>query len=64
MKIDFRPNHVIIAVLKTLLFIAIVSCVDFGVNALAKVETSATSYTLMMAFSAIFLHYYDKEDEK
>ena len=64
MKLDFRPNHVMIAVLKTLFFIAIVSCVDFGMNALARVETSKISYTLMMAFSAIFLHYYDKEDNK
>lgn len=60
MKIDFR--HVIIAVLKTLFFIVIISCVDFGVNTLAKVETSEISYALMIAFSAIFLHYYDKED--
>jgi len=64
MKIDFRPNHVMIAVLKTLFFIAIVSCVYFGVTALARVETSATSYTLSMVFFAIFLHYYDKEDDK
>lgn len=62
MKIDFRPNHIMITILKTLFFIAIVSCVYFGVTALAGVETSATSYTLMMAFSAIFLHYYYKED--
>lgn len=62
MKIDFK--HVMIAVLKTLFLIVIVSCVDFGVNTLAKVEISEISYALMIAFSAIFLHYYDKEDNK
>lgn len=64
MKFKFIQNHSLTALLKAILYIAIVSGIYFGINALARVNPTVTSYTLTMACCAILLHFYDKEDEK
>jgi len=63
MKFKFIQSHGLTALLKVILYIAIVSGVYFGINALARVSPTVTSYTLTMAYCSIFLHFYDKEDK-
>jgi len=67
MKFKFIPNHTLTALFKTIIYIIIISGVFFGFNSLTKAlngEKLMISYSLMAAFCAIFLHFYDKEEKQ
>ena len=63
MKIEFKPDNTIKALLKALAYIAIVSGVCLGVCAIAKVPMTPENYCIVLASCAIFLHFYDKKEE-
>lgn len=61
MKVKFIISKSLKAAIKTVLFAALICGIDCGINAIFKVPITMDNLTMVIALSAIYLHFSEKE---